>query len=211
MTISEKHICPQCGAPLDQHLFVQTCSFCGYVSAADEQPEKELTLEGPSPQERYDYIVRHLTYIRSECPVEVKQKDKAYLIRANHQFFPNDGKNTLETLPLRYVASFSKESFQLLLSLEAEMDASPQLYFKVYEDRIIVPLIIRKEGHYSFLLTFKQFAALCEAEEVVVDTNMSPGEYSWDEFRTYSRRYYHSVIDRTRYRYSLHQTLYIDK
>lgn len=211
MTVSEKHTCPQCGAPLDQHLFVQTCSFCGYVSAAIEQPKTELALEEPSPQDRYDYIISHLTYIQSECPVEVKQRDKTYCIRANHSFSPKNGKSILKTLPLRYMASFAEESFRLLLSLEAEVDVRPQLYFKVDENSIVVPLIIQKQQRYSFQLTFNQFAALCEAEELVVDTNMTPLEYSWDEFKTYSRRYYHSVFDRTKYRYSLNQKLIIDK
>lgn len=211
MTISENHICPQCGAPLDQHLFVQTCSFCGYVSATAKQPEKGLVLVESSPQERYDYIIRHLTYIQTACPVEVKQIDNAFQIMANHPFFPNVGRNILRTLPFRYASVFTRDSFQLHLYLEAVVDTNPQLFFKTDADNIIVPLSIQKQGNFSFQFSFCQYAALCEAEELVVDTNLAKGEYSWDEFKAYSRRFYHSVFDRTRFKYSLHQKLYIDK
>ena len=210
MTVSEKHICPQCGAPLDQHLFVQTCSFCGYVSvSSSDNNEGDVQVE-ISPSELFNYISRHLSYIQSECPVVVKKQGEGYSINAKGVFSPNDSRKVITDIILRYYATITKDTLTLELLIKSEHNDRPVFYIQTEVGRIFAPRVVCKKGRSAITVTYEQFLALCEAESLEVDTNLITIPLVWDELKTYSRRFYHSIMDRSKYVYSLRKELYTD-
>lgn len=210
MTVSEKHICPQCGAPLDQRTFVETCSFCGYVSMSSFDNNEEGVQVEFSPSEFFNYISRHLSYIQSECPVEIKKQGESYSIMDRGVFSPNDGRKVITDIILRYYATITKDTFTLELVVESEHNDRPVFYIQTEVGRILAPKVVCKKGRSAITITYEEFLALCEAESLEVDTNLITIPLVWDELKTYSRRFYHSIMDRSKYVYSLRKELYTD-
>ena len=211
MSHPSSHICPNCGAPLIRHAFVETCPYCGYVSEAlDGKIGKEMDLVEVPPKERFSYVKRQLSYIQTECPVEVENKENAYYIRAKGVFSPNDGKKANTDLMLRYEACIAEDIFALKLLVESNHDNSPIVYIKT-DTTVFVPDVIIEKGRNVIAVSTTMFCALCEAEDISVETNLILDPIIWNELKTYSRRFYHSIINRQRYLYSIHQKLIIDK
>ena len=210
MTVSEKHICPQCGAPLDQRTFVETCSFCGYVSVSSSGKDDGGTQVEISPCGLFNYVTRHLSYIQSECPVEVKKQGEGYSIMAKGTFSPNDGRSVITDIILRYFATISKETFTLELLIESEHNDMPSFFIQTEVGRVFVPEVVCKKGRFAITISYEQFLALCKADSLDVDTNLITVPLRWDELKIYSRRFYHSIRDRARYVYSIHTRLFSD-
>lgn len=210
MTLLEKCICPQCGAPLDQHPFVQTCSYCGYVSVSSSGKEEGLVQVERSPRELFNYVTHHLTYIQSECPVVVKKQGEGYSIIAKGAFSPNNGRTVVPEIILRYLATITKDTFLLELLIESEHIDMPYFFIQTEIGKVFALDVVYKRGQYAISVSYEQFLALCDAEGLEVDTNLITIPLVWDELKTYSRRFYHSIMDRSKYVYSLRKGLYTD-
>lgn len=206
-------ICPRCGAPMDQHSFVDTCSYCGYVLSVSSDNSEDAAgkyMPPESPKELYEYITRHLSYIQSCCPVEVQKTDGTFLFKSKTAFSPNDGKEAITRIKLKYEASISENSYQLLLTFNSMVNELPRLFLRINSETVLTPSSLFHNGHYAFELSIESFRALCEAN--VLEMEMAPFFLlcSWDEFKTYSRRFYHSLIDRNKYYYCLFHKLITD-
>lgn len=211
MSLSESHICPNCGAPLVRRSFIEMCLYCGYFTAVSSNIKADSTSSGDvSPQERYVYFTRQLSYIQMDCPVEVIKVGDSYNVRAKGTFSPNDGKKMMTDIILRYQANLAEDTFTLQLKIESKHDEIPAVYIKT-NSSVFIPEVVLTKGYYTLMISDALFCSLCEADDIDVDTNLILTPLIWKELKTYSRRFYHSIINRQRYVYSVHQKLIIDK
>ena len=206
-------ICPNCGAELEQHAFAHVCPFCRYVSAdtkvVQRNTDNESIIVNP-----YENILGNLSEIQQSEFIEIKQNANEYECVSAKTFYPNDGNfNLNKNLELRWYAKATKQSVNLaLLAKSNHQDALNYISIKT-EDNVFT---LKQNGeHKAFLLfpmTLADFICICRSRSVELDTNLHVNAHKndFEEFITYSHRFYHLVIDKEKYIYSLYQPLLTD-
>ena len=202
-------ICPQCGAPLERHNFILICGFCGYYTAIDnKEVEKGEQPSRNNVKERFEYVSKQYGYIKKHCPVDIINNKQGFIILARDIFCPNDGKIIRNNIRFRYEATISETEFILKLDIDNIIQNKPIAIKTDY--RMLVPEALPFNGGLSLNLFLKDLLDICESEDIDIYLPNIDENLTWDEMITVSRRFYHSIIDRSYYGYSLNKKLLID-
>lgn len=205
--------CPNCGAELEQHAFVHVCPYCGYVSADNAQNDYDAKDDSES-YHPYENILNNLDAIQQSEFVELIQKADGYECMSAKPFYPNDGRFHLDkSFELRWYARVTKHGFSIAL-LAKSRHADSQNHICVKTDKGILALKQDGEnrGYKVFPLTIDDFLCICNSSGIELDTNINENAFQNDygELLTYSCRFYHLIIDKNKYTYSIYQPLLID-
>lgn len=204
--------CPNCGAELEQHAFVHVCLYCGYVSADNIHKDKPMV--DSRSYRPYINVSGNLEAIQQSEFVELIQKENGYECMSAKPFYPNDGHFHLDkSLELRWYARVTKHSFSIALLAKSRHTES-QNHICIMTDNGVLSLKQDGEnrGYNVFPLTIDDFLYICNSSNIKLETNIYENafQYNYEELVTYSCRFYHLVIDKDKYVYSLYQPLLID-
>lgn len=129
-------------------------------------------------------------------------------------FYPNDGHYNLDTsLAFWWYAKISKYSISVrLLVRPKRIHSSNRICVKAKGDVFSIKQNGESSGKLAFPMTLDDFLLICQEPACNFDTNMSDNadQNNYQEFTTYTRRFYHLLIDRSKYRYSLSTKLLTD-
>ncbi len=205
--------CPNCGAEMEQRAFMNVCSFCGSISVT----ERVLSSLSKSPKDEkqfYEYIKQNLSTLLQSPFVDIKDLGETFECVSAKPFYPNDGHYTLEkSLSFWWYAKISKQGIKISLLVNAP-HSTARNFICIKVGSAVLNLKQAEEilGKKSFSLTYTDFDFLCSKTDFQIDTNMSSSFYPLDygEFATFTRRFYHTVIDKIKYRYSINLKLLTD-
>ena len=150
--------CPNCGATLERHAFTHVCSYCGYVSATNEELQYGESEEINNSY--YEYISNNLATIKQSPFVDIVQKQDCFECLSSKNFYPNDGHYMLDKkLSFLWHAKVTKQGicFNLLVKSE-HTDAQNYICIKVRED----VFTFKQQGEISNML------ALCSYSKVLI-------------------------------------------
>ncbi len=207
-------ICPNCGAIMEQHVFSYICSYCGCISKARDAPaRKEKGKE--ENLHFYEYIFNNLPAIQRNLFVDIVQKQDYFECKSSKPFYPNDGHYTLDqTLAFWWYAKVTKQGINISLLVKTNhTDAQNHIYIKVGSNLFT----FEQQGIYMGMLVFPMllddFLLFTTTSDFEIDTNMydKACHNNYQEFVTYTRRFYNVVIDASKYRYSIDIKLLTDK
>lgn len=204
--------CPNCGATLERHAFTHVCSYCGYVSATNEELQYGESEEINNSY--YEYISNNLATIKQSPFVDIVQKQDCFECLSSKNFYPNDGHYMLDKkLSFLWHAKVTKQGIRFNLLVKSEhTDAQNYICIKVRED----VFTFKQQGEIfnmlAFPMTLDYFLLFCVVDDFDLDTNLYAHAYlnDYQEFVTYTRRFFHIVINKTKYNYSLNIKLLTD-
>ena len=204
--------CPNCGAEMEQRAFMNVCSFCGSISVT-ERTLPSLSKSTKDEKQFYEYIKKNLSIIQQSQFVDIKDLGETFECVSSKPFYPNDGHYTLDkSISFWWYTKISKQGIKISLLVNAP-HSTAQNFICINVGRAVLTLKQTEEilGKKSFSLTFADFDFLCSETDFQIDTNMSFSTcLDYGEFATYTRRFYHIIIDKTKYRYSVNLKLLTD-
>lgn len=205
--------CPNCGAEMERHAFTHVCSYCGTINVANETTRNRSKMIKDSSR-FYDYISKHFQYIQQSPFVDTIQKKDCYECISSKPFYPNDGHYTLDkSLSFWWHAKITKHGvvFNLLVK---PRHSNLQNYLCIKEGEKVFSFKQNGEilDKLIFPMTLDDFIFFCSLANFELDTNLSAldRQNDYQEFVTYSRRFFNTVIDKTKYRYSINLKLLTD-
>ncbi|MBR4563920.1 MAG: hypothetical protein IKO26_05670 [Paludibacteraceae bacterium] len=205
-------ICPNCGAELEQHAFVHVCPYCGYISADNIHNDKPKVDSGS--YHPYKNILGNLDTIQQSEFIELIQKADGYECISAKPFYPNDGHFHLDkSFELRWYARVTKHGFSIaLLAKSRHADSQNHICIKTDKGVLALKQDGENRGYKVFPLIIDDFLYICTSSDIELDTNIYENafQYDYEELVTYSCRFYHLIIDKDKYVYSLYQPLLID-
>lgn len=207
-------ICPSCGAEMEQRAFMHVCSFCGSIAVTEGRTLPAFSNGQKNEQLFYEYIQQNLSAIRRSSFVDIKDSGEVFECVSAKPFFPNDGHYTIyKDLSFWCYAKIAKREISMALLVNTQHNAAHN-FICIKVGRIVLTLKQAGElsGKKMFPLSFADFDFLCSANVFHIDTNMSVSAFPLDytEFATYIRRFFHIVIDKTKYLYSINEKLLTD-
>lgn len=212
--------CPNCGAELERHAFTHVCSYCGYVAAAKDAPQAvkdapQKELKGISEKPCfYEYIAKNLRNIQQSPFVDIVQKQDSFECVSSKSFYPKDGHYSLDkTLSFQWYAKITKLGIRFsLLVTSSHVDAQNHLCIKMGGKLYTFKQQGELFNKLAFPMTLVDFLLFCVHDDYEFDTNLYDKAYLNDyyEFVTYTHRFFHIVIDMSKYRYSLNEKLLTD-
>ena len=204
--------CPNCGAELEQHAFMHVCPYCGHVSV--DNIHKEKPKEDGGSYRPYKNILGNLDAIQQSEFIELMQKADEFECISAKPFYPNDGHFHLDkSFELRWFARVTKHSFSIAL-LAKSRHTDSQNHICIKTDKGV--LALKQDGEYRgykvFPLTIDDFLYICNSNNIELETNIYEPAHKKDyaELITYSHRFFHLIIDKEKYLYSIYQPLIID-
>lgn len=206
-------ICPNCGAEMERHAFTHVCPYCGTINAANETTRnRSQKIEDSS--RFYDYISKQLHYIQQSPFVGIVQKQDCYECISSKPFYPNDGHYTIDaSLSFWWHAKVTKLGITFNLLVKPHHTNSRN-YLCIKERGKVFSF--KQNGEMSDKLIFPMilddFLFFCNLANFELDTNLYDlaHQNDYQEFVTYSRRFFNVVIDKTKYRYSINLKLLTD-
>lgn len=206
--------CPNCGAEMERHAFTHVCSYCGYIQAGKETKRNIPKGKTEDSPHFYDYISNNLQYIQQSPFVDITHKPDCYEFISSKPFYPNDGHYTLDkSISFLWHAKITKQGIVFNLLVKPRHSNS-QNYLCIKEGEKVFSF--KQKGEMSdkliFPMTLDDFVFFCSLANFELDTNLSEFSHQNDyqEFVTYSRRFFNVVIDKTKYRYSINLRLLTD-
>lgn len=205
-------ICPNCGAEMERHAFTHVCSFCGHVIAANETIRP--TLKEKNDSRYYDYIAKNLSYIQQSPHIEIVENTDSFVCTSAKPFYPNDGHYALDnSIAFWWHAKVTKHGVAICLLMKSRhLNSCNHICFKV-KDSVFT---FKQDGELLDKLVFPMklddFLLLSKENTFEFDTNLSENAYQkkYDEFTTYTRRFYHLLLDSSKFRYALNTELLTD-
>lgn len=205
--------CPNCGAEMEHHAFTHVCSYCGTINAANETTRNRSNKTEDSTR-FYDYIAKHMQYIQQSSFVDIIQKQDCYECISSKPFFANDGHYTLDkSLSFWWHAKITKLGIAFSLLVQSKQ-TNLQNYLCVKKGGNVFSFKQKGEisGKLVFPMTLDDFQLFCNLRNLELDTNLYELAYQNDyqEFMNYTHRFYHTIIDVSKYRYSINIKLLTD-
>ena len=198
---------------MERHAFTHVCSYCGNISAADEiirnRPQK---IEDTA--RFYDYISKHLQYIQQSPFVNIESKQDCYECMSSKPFYANDGHYTLDkSLSFWWHAKVTE--FGITFNLLVKPHHTNSRNYLCIKERGKVFSFKQKgetSGRLIFPMTLDDFLFFCNLNNFEFDTDLYDlaHQNDYQEFVTYTHRFYHIVIDVSKYRYSINEKLLTD-
>ena len=207
-------ICPNCGAEMERHAFTHVCSYCGYIHAGKETKRNIPRGKTEDSSRFYDYISKHLQYIQQSPFVDIEPKHDCYVCISSKPFYANDGHYTLDkSLSFWWHAKVTKLGIAFNLLVKPKHTNSRN-YLCIKEGRNVFSFKQKGEilDKLIFPMTLEDFLFFCNLNNFELDTNLYDLAYqnNYQEFMTYTHRFYHIVIDVSKYRYSINIKLLTD-
>ena len=206
--------CPNCGAEMERHAFTHVCSYCGYIHAGKETKRNIPRGKTEDSSRFYDYISKHLQYLQQSPFVDIEPKHDCYECISSKPFYANDGHYTLDkSLSFWWHAKITKLGIAFSLLVQSKQ-TNLQSYLCIKDGEKVFSFKQKGEmsGKLIFPMTLDDFVFFCSLANCELDTNLSEFSHQNDyqEFVTYSRRFFNVVIDKTKYRYSINLRLLTD-
>lgn len=196
--------CPNCGAEMEKHAFAHVCSYCG--SMLQTEGCYDVSSYERDTADSYDYITRNISYLSAHPEfISIKKDRSSYSIKCTKEFHPLNNEYRLYCgIGMYWKAIISREDIQLTLVIKGHKSLNHSLAFEI-DDSTFILLHGNLQDEYA--ISYSDFEAICNSEHIVLALNEI---YKYDEFRTYSHRFYNFVFDRTKYLYSINQKLLTD-
>ena len=197
-------ICPNCGAEMEQHAFAHVCSYCGYMLLTERGVN--VSLYERDTADSYNYITRNDSYLLAHPEfVSIKQDKTSYTIKCTKEFHPlNNEYRLYRGIGMYWKATISRDTIQLTLIVRGHKSLNCSLAFALDNSTYI---LLHGNPQDEYAVSYTDFEAICNSERIVLALNEI---CKYDEFRTYSHRFYNFVFDRTKYLYSINQKLLTD-
>lgn len=206
-------ICPNCGAEMERHAFTHVCLYCGTINAANETTRNRSNKTEDSSR-FYDYISNHLQYIQQSPFVDIEPKHDCYECISSKPFYANDGHYTLDkSLSFWWHAKVTKLGIAFNLLVQSKQ-TNLRNYLCIKERGNTFSFKQEGEmlGKLKFPMKLDDFMFFCNLKDFELDTNLYGLAYQNDyqEFVTYTHRFYHIVINVSKYHYSINEKLLTD-
>ena len=199
---------------MERHAFTHVCSYCGYIHAGKETKRNIPRGKTEYGSRFYDYISNNLQYIQQSSFVDIIQTKDCYECISSKPFYPNDGYYTIDkSLSFWWDAKVTKFGIAFDLLVKPQHTNSRN-YLCIKEGRNVFSF--KQKGEMSdkliFPMTLDDFLFFCNLNNFELDTNLYELAYqnNYQEFMTYTHRFYHIVIDVSKYRYSINIKLLTD-
>lgn len=208
-------ICPNCGAEMEMHAFTHVCLFCDTIIVQNETQSNSKYIDEIKNSSRfYDYISSNFQTIEQSPFVKIINNQDCYECSSSKPFYPNDGQYTLDKeLSLSWRAIISKQKISFLLLVKSQR-TNPQnhICIKIGKNEFSFKQHKEEHGVKVFLMSLDDFILICNASDLAFDTNLYENAYKNDyqEFVTYSHRFYNTVLDKSKYRYAINMQLLTD-
>lgn len=206
--------CPNCGADLERRAFMFICSYCGSTIADNEHNRTTIQDEEETTSSFYDYVTRHYDYIQQSPFVNIQHNGRQIECTSAPPFYANDGHFHLDkTLGFCWRTYITPLGIRFaLLAYSPNIMADSYLCFKIGDKtyKYNCDSTTAKEAVFSF--TFDEFLMFCVVEDFELYTNICDSSInnSFHEFITYTRRFFHYVLNRNKFRYAIDVTLLTD-
>lgn len=199
---------------MERHAFTHVCSYCGYIHAGKETKRNIPRGKTEDSSRFYDYISKHLQYLQQSPFVDIEPKHDCYECISSKPFYANDGHYTLDkSLSFWWHAKITKLGIAFSLLVQSKQ-TNLQSYLCIKDGEKVFSFKQKGEmsGKLIFPMTLDDFVFFCSLANFELDTNLSEFSHQNDyqEFVTYSRRFFNVVIDKTKYRYSINLRLLTD-
>lgn len=209
--MNNNHICPNCGASMEQDKFTSVCLYCGCVFSinhSDAKRQNHANLEDAA--KHYDYIVANEALISQSTFIELQKEGKRYILTSK-PFYANDG--FLHQIPsphwrLRFQCEAINE--KILLGILGKRPAS-RMAIKA-GNKILTFQMQYYEGNYTwFSLTMEHLLAICTTQSIDLSTDLPlQPNAQFNEFPIFASRFYNIAFNRMKFMYSIHVNLITD-
>lgn len=155
-----------------------------------------------------------MQYIQQSPFVDIEPKHDCYVCISSKPFYANDGHYTLDkSLSFWWHAKVTKLGIAFNLLVKPKHTNSRN-YLCIKEGRNVFSFKQKGEilDKLIFPMTLEDFLFFCNLNNFELDTNLYDLAYqnNYQEFMTYTHRFYHIVIDVSKYRYSINIKLLTD-
>ena len=201
--------CHNCGAEMERHAFVFVCSYCKSIISINDGEDTLASNDiytSVCDSHFYTYIQKNITYLQSNSnSISITQDHDSYIIQTINEFHPlkNDYK-LYSRIGLKWKAIIDRNGVKLSLVVTGIDETDNKLCIILDGD---IHLILFPLNSNEYLILYEDFLMFCNSESVVF---LLKNKLNFDEFITYSHRFYNLVFDRTRYKYSIYHKLLTD-
>ena len=205
--------CPNCGAEMERHAFTHLCPYCGTINVANKTTRnKSNQIEDSS--RFYDYISKHLQYIQQSPFVDIISKHDCYECMSSKPFYANNGHYSIDkSLSFWWYAKVTKLGIAFNLLVQSKQtNLQNYLCFKKGVNVFSYKHKGELAGKLVFPMTLDDFLLFCNLRNLELETNLYDLSHQNDyqEFMIYTQRFYHTIIDLSKYRYSIKEKLLTD-
>ena len=201
--------CHNCGAEMERHAFVFVCSYCKSIISINDGEEtfaSDYIHNSVDNSHFYTYVQKNITYLQSNSNnISITRNNGSYIIQTIKEFHPLDKHYKLcNKFGLKWKAVIDKNGAKLSLIVTGTDKIDNSLCIILDED---IHLILRPLNSGEYMILYDDFLMVCHSECIVF---LLKTALCFDEFITYSHRFYNLVFDRTRYKYSIYHKLLTD-
>lgn len=202
-------LCPQCGASMEQHLFVLFCPFCGFYHTREGRGiTMPVTTSLINPATVYKNGLKNKQYI-SQCSVRVSYFSSSFIIESNTYFAPRCEIECHPTLRFWYHATC--DNAHISLRLKTNTNAfEPVVFVKLDNNSVLKLKTVLDDDKWAFVMNVGFLSAICSSKTIQVECDQTDQFSNYDELIIYSQRFYNAFIDRTKYSYSQKRFLLCD-
>lgn len=201
--------CHNCGAEMERHAFVFVCPYCKSIISINDGEEtfaSDYIHNSVDNSHFYTYVQKNITYLQSNSNnISITRNNGSYIIQTIKEFHPLDKYYKLcNKFGLKWKAVIDKNGAKLSLIVTGTDKIDNNLCIILDED---IHLILCPSNSGEYMILYDDFLMVCHSECIVF---LLKTALCFDEFITYSHRFYNLVFDRTRYKYSIYHKLLTD-
>ena len=208
------HICPNCGAAMEEQGLSVVCSYCGtHYDLGNYKRIKQRDALPREISERFNYLKNNERSIKLSDFVILLEKNNTYRIKSNPSYFANDGNyNRILDYSFNFEYFNDDDTESLYIIVNTCKNMTPYLSFLLNYELQISPVFEKWEtGACFFKMTPLELKEICDSHDIEIYSNLMDCEYDFhEEFITYCCRFYNAIFDKRKYLYSLHQLLISD-
>ena len=211
------HICPNCGAAMEEQGLSVVCPFCGtHHDLGNYKRIKQGNVLSWEISERFNYLKNNERSLRSSVFVILLESNTTYRIKSDPSYFANDGKyNKIlgYSFNFEYFNDNDTEFLYLIVNTCKNKNmAEPYLSFLLDHELQVSPVFEKWETDACvFAMTLIELKEICDSQDIEIYSNLMDCEYDLhEEFITYCCRFYNTIFDKRKYLYSLHKNLISD-